>query len=94
MVDILRGPLGGAAWSARISDSRGADIAAGIDHDFMAWRIDAFRERGAFFADIENMVTQVRATPVAHGGDPAVMIPSSRPKPTTHATGSLSDSRS
>lgn len=75
MVDVLCGPLAGAAWSVRISGARGDDVAAGIGQFFLAWRIDAFRDRGAFFAEIDDMAAQLRATAVAAGSDREVIFP-------------------
>ena len=69
MVDVLCGPLSGASWSVRISGSRGDDIAAGIGHVFMAWRIDAFRDPEEFYAAVDDMAVQLRLTPPVQRGD-------------------------
>ncbi len=75
MVDVLCGPLGGGAWSLHVSGVRGGDAAAGTGHMFTAWRIDSFQDRQSFFADIDDMVTQLTATPVAPGDHQPVMVP-------------------
>lgn len=76
MVDVLCGPLAGASWSVRISGARGDDIAAGIGHVFMAWRIDAFRDPGEFFAEIDDMVEHLRDTPPINDDlDRSVIMP-------------------
>ncbi len=76
IVDTLCGPLAGAAWSARVSGSRGPDQPAGIGHTFMAWRIDAFRDPEGFFADLRAMLAELRGTPPARGRDATgVLVP-------------------
>ncbi len=76
MVDVLCGPLSGASWSVRISGARGDDIAAGIGHVFMAWRIDAFRDPTEFFEDVDDMVEQLRNTaPKDSNLDRSVIVP-------------------
>jgi LDH2 family malate/lactate/ureidoglycolate dehydrogenase len=76
MIDVLCGPLAGAAWSARIAGSRGPEAPASIGHAFMAWRIDAFRDPDDFFRDIKEMVQELRATPTAAGDEGrSVLVP-------------------
>lgn len=75
MVDVLCGPLGGGAWSVHVSGVRGADAAAGTGHMFMVWRIDSFQDRHDFYADIDDMVTLLTATPLTPGDHPSVMVP-------------------
>ncbi|MDQ3043972.1 MAG: Ldh family oxidoreductase [Chloroflexota bacterium] len=76
MVDLFCGILAGSAWSARISGSHGPGQPAGIGHTFMAWRIDAFRDPTAFFADLQTMLADLRATPPASGHEvTGVLIP-------------------
>jgi len=65
MVDILCGPLAGAAWGTRVSGARGPDRAAGIGHTFMAWRVDAFRDPAEFYADLATSLAELRETPVS-----------------------------
>lgn len=67
MVDVLCGPLAGAAWSAAISGAAGGYSNAGIGHAFIAWRIDAFRDPEEFYRDVDAMATGLRATPPAPG---------------------------
>ena len=76
IVDIMCGPLAGAAWSARVSGARGPDRAAGIGHTFMAWRVDAFRDPDEFYADLATFLSELRETPVspAYAGN-RVLIP-------------------
>lgn len=76
MVDVLCGPLAGSAWSAHVSGSRGAAQPANIGHTFMAWRIDAFRDPEAFYADLRTMLAELRETPPAPGhADTGVLVP-------------------
>ncbi|HEV2108245.1 MAG TPA: Ldh family oxidoreductase [Thermomicrobiales bacterium] len=63
LVDVLCGPLAGAAWSARISGTRGPAQPSNIGHVFMAWRVDAFREPAEFYADLAGMIDSLRSTP-------------------------------
>ena len=76
IVDILCGPLAGAAWGNGVSGARGPDQAADIGHTFMAWRIDAFRDPAEFYADLDTALDELRGTPVspAHAGE-RVLIP-------------------
>lgn len=76
MVDVLCGPLAGAAWSAHVSGARGQAAAAGIGHAFVAWRIDAFRDPDGFFRDLREMLDELRSTPPAAGHEATgVMVP-------------------
>lgn len=76
LVDVLCGPLAGAACSARISGSRGPAKPSNIGHVFMAWRVDAFRDPGEFYDDLADMIAGLRATP-SHPdhADTGVLIP-------------------
>ena len=76
VVDILCGPLAGAAWGAHVLGSRGPDRPANVGHTFMAWRIDAFRDPEEFFADLAAMLAELRATPPAPGHEgTGVLVP-------------------
>lgn len=76
IVDILCGPLGGGNWSWAITDGIRGDEPAGTSHFFAAWRIDAFRDPDAFYADLNTMMDDLRATPVAPGAPTdRVLIP-------------------
>ena len=76
MIDLFCGILAGSAWSARISGSHGPEGPAGIGHTFIAWRIDAFRDPAEFFADLQTMLAELRATPPMPGhADTGVLIP-------------------
>jgi LDH2 family malate/lactate/ureidoglycolate dehydrogenase len=76
IVDILCGPLGGGNWSWAITDGVHDGQPAGTSHFFAAWRIDAFRDPDAFYADLQTMMTDLRATPVAPGAPTdRVLIP-------------------
>lgn len=76
LVDVLCGPLAGAAWSAHVAGSRAAPAAADIGHTFVAWRIDLFREPAEFYRDLRAMLQELRATPPAPGHEaPGVLIP-------------------
>lgn len=76
MVDVLCGPLAGAAWSSHVSGARGPNREATIGHTFMAWRIDAFRDPADFFADLNAMLADLRATQPMPGHEATgVLIP-------------------
>ncbi|MGH2535052.1 MAG: Ldh family oxidoreductase [Thermomicrobiales bacterium] len=77
IVDVLCGPLAGAAWSAAISGAAsGRYTNSGIGHAFMAWRIDAFREPDEFYQDLDAMLAGLRATPPAPGHEATgVLVP-------------------
>jgi LDH2 family malate/lactate/ureidoglycolate dehydrogenase len=76
MVDVLCGPLAGAAWSAHISGMRGPEVPAAIGHAFLAWRIDAFRDPEEFFLDLGAMLAELRATPPIAGHEATgVLVP-------------------
>jgi LDH2 family malate/lactate/ureidoglycolate dehydrogenase len=74
VVDVLCGPLAGAAWSARISGAGGTLGVSGVGHAFMAWRIDAFRDPDEFYADVAALIAGLRATPAVPGA-PEVIAP-------------------
>lgn len=76
LVDILCGPLAGAASSARISGARGPVQPSNIGHLFMAWRVDAFREPDEFYAEITDMIDDIRTSaPHPDHVDTGVLIP-------------------
>lgn len=76
IVDILCGPLGGGNWSWAINEGLRGGEPAGTSHFFAAWRIDAFRDPAAFYADLQRMMADLRATPVAPGAPTdRVLIP-------------------
>lgn len=75
MVDILCGPLGGNAWSNRIARPMEQTEPTGTGHTFMAWRIDAFRDPDEFRADIDEMIRELRETPLAEDAPGPVLIP-------------------
>jgi LDH2 family malate/lactate/ureidoglycolate dehydrogenase len=75
-VDVFCGPLASGAWSRLVSGARGADKPSGIGHAFMAWRIDAFREPEEFYADLKEMIADLRATPPAPGHEATgILVP-------------------
>lgn len=63
LVDVLCGPLAGAACSTRISGTRGPAQPSNIGHVFMAWRVDAFREPSEFYAELADMIENIRTSP-------------------------------
>lgn len=76
VVDLLCGPLAGAAWGAQISGAGGRLGVSGIGHTFMAWRIDAFRDPDAFYADVAALIADLRTTPPAPGYEATgVLVP-------------------
>jgi LDH2 family malate/lactate/ureidoglycolate dehydrogenase len=76
VVDILCGPLASGVWSAHISGATGGRHVAGTGHTFMAWRVDAFRDPADFYADVQELLSDLRACPPASGcEETGVMIP-------------------
>jgi LDH2 family malate/lactate/ureidoglycolate dehydrogenase len=76
VVDILCGPLASGVWSANISGATGGRHVAGTGHTFMAWRIDAFRDPADFYADVQELLADLRACPPAAGCEQTgVMVP-------------------
>jgi LDH2 family malate/lactate/ureidoglycolate dehydrogenase len=76
VVDILCGPLASGVWSAHISGATGGRHVAGTGHTFLAWRIDAFRDPAEFYADVQELLSDLRACPPASGCEQTgVMIP-------------------
>ncbi len=69
-VDILCGPLAGAAVSFNVAGSRAAPRRpSGIGHFFAAWRPDAFRPAEDFQADIDAFLIALRSAEPAPGHD-------------------------
>jgi L-2-hydroxycarboxylate dehydrogenase (NAD+) len=63
LVDILCGPLAGAAFGVHIAGSRTRPRRpAGIGHFFAAWRPDAFRPIAEFRDDLDIFLAELRAT--------------------------------
>jgi LDH2 family malate/lactate/ureidoglycolate dehydrogenase len=76
MVDVFCGPLGGGAWSSLVSGAVGPDKPSGTGHSFIAWRIDAFRDPEEFYADLAEMLNDLRATPPIAGHESTgVLVP-------------------
>jgi L-2-hydroxycarboxylate dehydrogenase (NAD+) len=75
IVDTLCGPLAGAAWGVGIGGIRGDARPANLGHWFLAWRIDAFRDPDAFYADVSALLADLRATPTAPGAPGPVLAP-------------------
>lgn len=67
MVDILCAVLGGAAFGPDIRDTETSS--ARVSHFFGAIRIDRFRDPAAIRRDMDRMLSQLRATPVAEGAE-------------------------
>ena len=65
LVDLLCGPLAGAAASHQISAAYYAGQRFRIGHFFAAWRVDAFRDPADFAADVADLFDTLRATPIA-----------------------------
>ena len=75
MVDCFTAMLSGGTWSMRIPGRGvGEHPHPGTCHCFMAWRIDAFTDPAIYRAQIDDMMTTLRATPPAPGHD-AVLAP-------------------
>ncbi len=75
IVDVLCGPLAAAAWGAGIGGIRGESRPADLGHWFLAWRIDAFRDPDAFYADVTALLAELRAVPPAPGAPCSVLAP-------------------
>lgn len=76
MVDVFCGALAGSGWSRQIARSTNTERSAGIGHMFLAWRIDAFRDPIEFAQTIDEIVADLRATPVAAGHEgETVLVP-------------------
>jgi L-2-hydroxycarboxylate dehydrogenase (NAD+) len=85
VVDVLCGPLAGAAWSAHIDSARGLERSANLGHAFLAWRIDAFRDPEEFFADVAVMLAELRATTPAPGHEATGVLAPGDPEIATEA---------
>lgn len=67
-VDILCGPLGGAAISLNVAGSRTIPPQpSNTGHFFAAWRPDAFRPIEEFQADMDELLSRLRAAEPADG---------------------------
>jgi LDH2 family malate/lactate/ureidoglycolate dehydrogenase len=76
LVEMLTGPLGAASFSWQIHDDKRAESASGTGHWFMAWQIDAFRDRDEFQADLRRMLADLRASrPDPTGPSDRVLVP-------------------
>ena len=76
LVDLLCGPLAGAAASHQISAAYYAGERFRIGHYFAAWRVDAFRDPADFAADVTALFDELRNTPVApNAPSDRVLIP-------------------
>jgi LDH2 family malate/lactate/ureidoglycolate dehydrogenase len=67
MVDILCSVLCGAPFGPALSDT--ATSSARVSHFFGAIRIDHFREPAGFRRDMDQMLRDLRNTPVAEGAE-------------------------
>lgn len=69
-VEILCGQLAGAAWAPYVAGSRTfPPRPSNTGHAFMAWRIDAFRPKEEFLAEMDQMLGELRAAEPAEGFD-------------------------
>ena len=76
LVDILCGPLAGALWGTHLASVMRIGNRAALGHAFMAWRIDAFRDPAEFYADVAEMIADLRATPPLPGHEvTGVLVP-------------------
>jgi L-2-hydroxycarboxylate dehydrogenase (NAD+) len=74
-IEVLCGQLAGAAWGRYVSGSRADEPKpSNTGHAFMAWRIDAFRPVDEFLADIDQMLSELRALEPAEGAT-RVLVP-------------------
>jgi LDH2 family malate/lactate/ureidoglycolate dehydrogenase len=67
MVDILCGVLSGGAFGRGLYDAPNA--MARVSHFFLALRVDSVREPAAFRRDLDSLLEQLRATPLAEGAE-------------------------
>lgn len=67
MVDILCAALSGASMGPGVFDT--ATSSARVSHFFGAIRIASFRDPAGFRADMDRMLADLRATPVAEGAE-------------------------
>jgi LDH2 family malate/lactate/ureidoglycolate dehydrogenase len=69
MVEILSAVLAGAAFLTAVypKDAAGKPLPANLGHFFGAWRVDAFREPGAFKADMDRLVRELKGADLAEG---------------------------
>lgn len=75
MVDCFSAMLSGGTWSKRIPGrGEGNHPHPGTCHCFMAWRIDAFTDVDIYRAQMDDLLTTLRATPPA-AGYAAVLTP-------------------
>jgi LDH2 family malate/lactate/ureidoglycolate dehydrogenase len=71
MVEILSAVLPGAAFLTSVypKDKAGKPQPADLGHFFGAWRVDAFREAGAFKADMDAMIRELKSGNLAQGAE-------------------------
>ena len=71
MVEILSAVLPGAAFLTSVypKDAGGKPLPADLGHFFGAWRIDAFRPAGAFKADMDDMIRELKGGNLAQGAE-------------------------
>jgi LDH2 family malate/lactate/ureidoglycolate dehydrogenase len=67
MMDVLSGVLSGSGFLDRVTGPYVADRRSGCGHLFIALDVAAFRPRAEFEADMERMIADIRATPLAPG---------------------------
>ena len=69
MVEILSAVLPGAASLTSVypKDASGKPLPASLGHFFGAWRLDAFRPAGAFKADMDNLIRELKGGNLAEG---------------------------
>jgi LDH2 family malate/lactate/ureidoglycolate dehydrogenase len=71
MVEILSAVLPGAAFLTHVypKDDDGKPLPANLGHFFGAWRVDAFREPGAFKADMDRVIRELKGGDLAQGAE-------------------------
>ena len=73
MVHILGGALMGASFSPIRLRTAGKNAAHNIGHFFLALDPKAFREEGAFEADLDDVIDELHATPPANPDEPVLV---------------------
>jgi LDH2 family malate/lactate/ureidoglycolate dehydrogenase len=71
MVEILSAVLPGAAFLTSVypKDKAGKPLPADLGHFFGAWRVDAFRPAGAFKADMDAMIRELKGANLAQDAE-------------------------
>ncbi|MBM3609838.1 MAG: Ldh family oxidoreductase, partial [Alphaproteobacteria bacterium] len=64
-MDVMSGVLTGSAFGSGVHGPYETSARSGVGHFMLELRIDAFRPLAEFMADMERMIAEVKATPLA-----------------------------